>query len=109
MSAARGAKSVGPVGRVVAGNVRALRKARGMTMEQLVAAARNLDRPWHTSTITRIEGCQRHLDADDLALLATALDVPLPRLFEEQPPCEACHGAPPTGFACLSCGAEGAR
>lgn len=102
---ARSPKSVGPVGQTVAANVRLLRKARGMTMDQLVELVREAGRPWWTSTVTRIELCQRHLDADDLAVLAGVLDVTVQRLFEAVPPCAVCQGAPPAGFACLSCGA----
>jgi hypothetical protein len=44
----------------------------------------------------------RHVDVDDLVMLANALDVALDRLLDDQP-CEHCHGAPPAGFTCNTC------
>jgi transcriptional regulator with XRE-family HTH domain len=109
VSGPRGAKSVGPVGLAAAANVRLLRKARGLSMDQLVEQLRAAGRPWWSSTLTRIEGGQRHLDCDDLAGLAAALDVTVQRLLEPVPPCPDCLGAPPVGFACLACGTEAQR
>jgi transcriptional regulator with XRE-family HTH domain len=60
---------------------------------------------WATA-ITRVEHGQRRVDVDDLVAIAAALGVTVTQLLEPPTDCTACHGTPPPGFACRSCGAK---
>src|SRR5437660_426462 len=69
---------------IVADNVRRWRKNRGMDqqaladrMAELMGEGKKVDR----TTVVRIEAGNRRVDVDDLALLAVALNVPLPVLL----------------------------
>jgi transcriptional regulator with XRE-family HTH domain len=75
-------EKVGPVGKQVAENVKEFRKqAGGMTVRDLSAKVTELGRKILPSGITKIEKGERRVDADDLAALATALNVSPPRLL----------------------------
>ena len=94
-----------PASRAVAANLMRLRKAQRLTTTRLSAALDELGQPIHASGITRIEKGERRVDVDDLVALAKALNVRPEQLlmpFE----CHVCHGQPPAGFACRTCGAE---
>jgi hypothetical protein len=88
----------------VAQNIRALREARQLSYAEL---ARRLDAAGHPIPVLglrRIENLQRRVDVDDLAALAHSLDVPEPWTLTGPPACDRCHGAPPAGFTCNTCG-----
>lgn len=71
----RRAVEVGSIGRNVAANLRRLRDARNLSMRDLSALLGEAGRPIPPSGITRIEKCERRVDVDDFAALASALDV----------------------------------
>ena len=66
---------MGAVGRRVAENVRRLRLYRGLTTAALSQRLTDLGWPILATGITKIEKAARHVDVDDLAALASALDV----------------------------------
>jgi transcriptional regulator with XRE-family HTH domain len=69
---------VGPVGKRLAANVRALRT---ITVRDLSLYLTELGRPISASGITKLEQESRRVDVDDLAALAIALDVTPNRLL----------------------------
>lgn len=69
-----------PGGRVAA-NLRELRARRRLTVRDLSARLAELGQPVLPSGVTKIEGEQRRVDADDLVALALALDVTPNRLL----------------------------
>jgi transcriptional regulator with XRE-family HTH domain len=76
-----------------------------MTTTRLSELLRTAGRPVHPSAITKIEQGERRIDVDDLVAIAAALGTTAAHLLEPGS-CSVCHGAPPAGFACLSCGTE---
>jgi len=87
---------------VIGKNIRALRQSRGWTQQTLGELM-----GWPTaSTVCAAEGHrgdrQRGFTADEVVRLATIFDVTVWRLMRQ---CQNCGGRPPTGFACLACGA----
>lgn len=72
---------VGPIGQVVAENVKAYRSRRHFSLRDLSAKLAELGRPILPSGITKIEHGARRVDADDLVALGWALDVSPPRLL----------------------------
>jgi transcriptional regulator with XRE-family HTH domain len=71
-----GVKSeLGPTGRVLAEVVRRRREELGLTYAQLSRRLTKNGRDIPTLGLRRIESCQRHVDVDDLAALAFALEV----------------------------------
>lgn len=107
---------VGPVGRVVAENIKRLRKARGWSLRFLSKAVAAAGRDLSSDAILRIEfGCEekpgrqiRRVDVADLVALAAAFNVS-PSSLLAGPSCSACFDAPPKGFACNDCGAQADR
>jgi transcriptional regulator with XRE-family HTH domain len=71
----RRAIETGPTGMTTAKNLAMLRKRRGLTTRQLSAALERAGRPIPASGITRMEKGERAVTVDDLAALATVLDV----------------------------------
>jgi transcriptional regulator with XRE-family HTH domain len=97
-----------PIAAVVASNVRAIRTRMRLSAKTLADRV-----PWHLGftrdAIANLEtGRRRDLSVDELAGLAEALGLadPWSLTAPEVPPCEICHGTPPTGFQCLVCFAE---
>jgi len=97
---------VGPIGRIVAANVRRLRAARRLSQQAVVNAMTAAGQPIPRSALSDIELGLRRLDVDDLHALAAALGTSAVALLG---PCEHCHGTPGPMSACLGCGAEGPR
>lgn len=71
----------GPVSDYVAENVAALRRARGLSQQELSARLTELGRPMLPSALSKIEGRDRGVDVDDLIALAVALGVNPSRLL----------------------------
>jgi transcriptional regulator with XRE-family HTH domain len=69
------ANELGATGQRVADNVRQLRSELSLTTEQLAVRVTELGRPMGAATITKIEKRQRRIDADDLVVLALALET----------------------------------
>lgn len=93
----------GRLSAIVGANIRALRQRNGWTQAQLGALM-----GWPTNaTVCAAEGRrggrQRGFSTDELSRLAEIFNVPPWRLTTR---CANCQGNPPTGFACLTCGAR---
>lgn len=82
---------IGPIGYRVGRNIRAIRKARGMTIADLAKAVqaegRNLDR-FALSRIEQTNGTKnrsqpRRVDVDDLVAIASALMIEPAKLLQE--------------------------
>lgn len=106
MEARRNRNAVGPVGRSVAANIHRLRLMRGMSTRSLAEKLAERGRPIPATGITRIEKLGRSIDVDDLAVIAAILGA-APETLLASIACETCKGAPPSGFTCRACGAEG--
>ncbi|WP_157734692.1 helix-turn-helix domain-containing protein [Actinopolyspora erythraea] len=72
---------IGPTGQRVAHNLSELREQRGIRKAQLSRLLGQLGRPMSHDVITKIEGCRRPVDTDDLVALALALNVTPNRLL----------------------------
>jgi len=71
-----GVKSeLGPTGRVLAEVVRKRREELGLTYAQLSRRLTKNGRDIPPLSLRRIESCQRHVNVDDLAALAIALEI----------------------------------
>lgn len=66
---------LGPTGRLVSANIRALRTSSNLTYAALSRRLSDLGRPIAVLGLTRIENGERRVDADDLVALAFALSV----------------------------------
>ncbi len=91
---------------VIGANIRVLRQRNGWTQAQLGELM-----GWPAnSTVCAAEGCrngrQRGFTIDEVQRLAAIFNVPERQLKTR---CAGCAGQPPTGFACLTCGAQGTR
>jgi transcriptional regulator with XRE-family HTH domain len=75
------AAELGPVGRLVADNIRRLRKGSGVSLRDLEARLTELGRPIAANGLMKIEHERRRVDADDLVSIAKALNVPPTRLL----------------------------
>lgn len=91
----------------VAGNIRTLRLARGWPQWRIADLME-----WGDNSVTcRAEGRgngtrpQRIFTMSEVQRLAGIFGVRPEQLMTRT--CAYCHGVPPTGFACLSCGAKG--
>jgi transcriptional regulator with XRE-family HTH domain len=88
---------------IVGANLRALRLGKGWTQSQLG------ERMGWTSSSTvcaaegHRDGRQRSFTADEVQRLAAILGV---KAWQLTTRCVNCAGRPPTGFACLTCGAR---
>lgn len=98
-----------PVTHFAITRIRAIRKQRGITAEELAEAMTRagyrVDRP----LITRAEiGMRKEISVDWLMAAAEALDVP-PASLLGRPSCEQCLDVPPPGFSCTTCGTSAPR
>jgi len=75
-----------------------IRRKRGLSQRELGRQA-NVS----FSTISRMEA-GHDFSFDNAAKVAEALGYPLAEFLTAEP-CEVCHGQPPKGFTCNSCGA----
>jgi len=98
-------RTVGPVGRIVAANVRNLRADRGLTKQALADRCTDIGRPIPVLGIARIEEHARRVDADDLVVLAMVFGIEPGQLLTA-PACDKCFGAPAPWTRCLACGTE---
>ncbi|MFD0853994.1 helix-turn-helix domain-containing protein [Actinomadura adrarensis] len=93
------------VSRRVGLRVRALRQARSWTQPELAARLSKVGFEISAPSITRMEQGSRQTVSIDAALaLCDVFEVTLDDLISAS--CSRCHGAPPVGFRCQSCGAE---
>lgn len=74
-------KELGPTGKRLAANLKALRRARGLDLKALSARLDQLGQPIALNGLSKIELGDRRVDADDLVALAAALDVSPARLL----------------------------
>lgn len=95
---------LGNVGDVVRANVRTLRKSQRLTTEDLAAKMKEAGREFYATGVTKIEMGNRRVDVDDLVAIAAALGVEPQELLTPFK-CSTCHGEPPAGFTCRTCGA----
>lgn len=95
----------GGTGRVVRTNIRTLREQRRMTYVELSARLDEVGQPIPVLGLRRLEIGERRVDVDELVAFAEVFSVAPSQLLEPLPECETCHGAPPPGFTCASCGA----
>ncbi|MBE4735774.1 hypothetical protein [Streptomyces caniscabiei] len=95
---------------IISRNIRRLRRARGWTQAETaqrfsaITGQPQSNASWSAGEQVG-KARQRGWTANDIAALAELFGVPVGDLFEPQPPCRACDGKPPAGFACLTCGA----
>lgn len=100
----RKAIPMGPMGETLKGNIKRIREAQRLTYVALSERLAELGRPIPVLGLRRIERGERRVDVDDLNTLAAALKVTCAQLMESPAECAACHGTPPVGFSCLTCG-----
>ncbi|MGH3249923.1 MAG: helix-turn-helix domain-containing protein [Trebonia sp.] len=91
---------------IVGANIRALRLSKGWTQAQVG----DLMGWTSNSTVCAAEGRrggrQRRFTTDEIEQLANFFGI---KAWQLTTRCVNCEGHPPTGFACLSCGAEATR
>ena len=97
---------VGPMGDVARRNLRRIRKQQGLTLSELIKKLQAAERPMALASLSKSERGTRRIDVDDLVALAAVLGVTVTQLLEPPTDCPACHGTPPPGFTCRTCGAE---
>ncbi len=99
---------------IVANGIRTLRRSRGWSRDHLAERCARLGYPALTApALANIETGRRDargrrrrdVTVDELFVFAEAFGTPVDALLTEAA-CERCCGSPPTGFACLSCGAN---
>ena len=89
----------------VAVNMRAYRKAAGLSQQELADKI-----GWLKSVVCSTEangaGAKRarKIGIDDVVRIAGVLGVTIEDLIRPIPPCETCGDAPPEGFTCNTCG-----
>jgi transcriptional regulator with XRE-family HTH domain len=81
MAATKKPTELGPVGRRVAENVRALRREQGVGQAQLADRLEELGRPLLSTGVSKLEAGTRRVDVDDLVALSVALGVNPSRLL----------------------------
>jgi transcriptional regulator with XRE-family HTH domain len=99
-----------PINAIVVANVRRLRLTRGWSVQHLAEKLAPFNVPLSSHhTFHNWEGGRRRtgVTVDELVALAAALNIDQPWSLAVMPSCGACHGAPPAGYACLSCGQHG--
>lgn len=92
-------------GHRLAANIRALRKARDLTQDQLAEHLAAKGCRIGLRGVQRLEYGQRRADVDLVAALASVFQVTESSLaYSNQPACVHCHNVPPPGFTCDTCG-----
>ncbi|MET8766303.1 helix-turn-helix transcriptional regulator [Streptomyces sp. NPDC004658] len=89
-----------------------MRAARGLSLRELAARLASAGHSLSADAINKIENGReagderqvRRVDVDDLHALAAALNVRPEQLWAGPADCLTCHGKPPTGFICATCG-----
>lgn len=97
---------IGPLGVIVAANVKRLRKEQRLTYVELSARMSAAGRPIPVLGLRRIEKHERRVDVDDIAAFAAVFRVTFEDLGVTTPMCSTCEGRPPAGYRCLSCGRQ---
>lgn len=72
---------IGPVGERLAANIKAIRSAKRLQYKELSDLMAAAGRPIAPLGIRRIEGHERRVDAQDLAILAGVLGFPVEQLL----------------------------
>lgn len=91
-------------GQVIANAIK-IRKSRNLTQEDLAAAMRGRGVLWNRAVVAKVEvGRRCHLTVAELAALGDVFGMDPWALTQPLPPCETCHGTPPAGFSCRTCG-----
>jgi len=91
-------------GQVIANTLK-IRKSRNLTQEDLAAAMRGRGVLWVRTIVANLESGRRgHLTVAELAALGDVFGMDPWALTQPLPPCETCHGNPPVGFSCRTCG-----
>jgi transcriptional regulator with XRE-family HTH domain len=88
---------------VIGANIRTLRQRMGWSQAEL---GEQMSWPSNSTVCAaegRRNGRQRGFTTDEVERLAAIFGVPVLQLMTW---CTSCHGRPPTGFSCLSCGAR---
>lgn len=92
----------------VAANMRALRKARRWSAHRLADEMTRVRVRWDRSTVANFENRRRQtLSVDELAALGVVFNVEPWSLTGSTVDCRCCHGSPPEGYVCMTCGADG--
>lgn len=96
-----------PVARLVAANMRRIRKMRGMNQKEL-GNLLSLSEASVSAAERSVDGSRvRVFDIDEVAKIASVLEVSISDLIEPVPPCACCGDNPPPGMRCKVCKAEG--
>lgn len=102
-----GAKNpLGPAGHNARRNVQRLREQRRYSYVELSERLARTGRSIPVLGLSRLERGERRVDVDDLVALAAVFGLSPQQLLEPPAECENCHGAPPPGFICASCGTQ---
>ncbi|WP_432021095.1 helix-turn-helix domain-containing protein [Streptomyces sp. 1222.5] len=99
----------GSTGRIVRTNIRTLREQRRMTYVELAAQLDEAGQRVPVLGLRRLEAGERRVDVDELVAFAAVFGITAAQLLEPLPECDTCHGAPPPGFVCATCGAGPVR
>jgi transcriptional regulator with XRE-family HTH domain len=91
---------------VVGANIRTLRRSKGWTQAQVGELMGWISNSTVCAAEGRRGGRQRNFTTDEVELLAGFFGVETRQLTTR---CANCGGHPPTGFACLTCGAQATR
>jgi transcriptional regulator with XRE-family HTH domain len=102
----QGASGPGPVTVAVVAALRSARQSKKVSARELAERMTALGYPVGRSAIANIESGRRpEISVDHLAFAAQALEVDAPAVLRAVvSPCPQCHGAPPAGFTCNTCG-----
>ena len=88
--------------------IKALRRARRWTAQQLADEMKAAGIPWNRSIVANIElGRRSYITVDELWALADVFGLIPVDLAAIGPTCPICRDAPPVGYICRTCGAEG--
>jgi len=92
---------------IAAGNVRRFRRARGWSQAELAGHWGVTRRVVVNAEERGVRRKPRVLGINDVVALAAAFGVSVTDLISPPPPCATCEDAPPEGFTCQACGADG--
>jgi transcriptional regulator with XRE-family HTH domain len=92
----------------VVAKLRALRKIRKVSAQQLSDRMAELGYPVARTVIANLENGRRaEVSIDHVVIAAQALDTTVEALLTEPVRCPSCKGEPPAGFTCNTCGQGG--
>lgn len=91
--------------RLVGENMLRFRKQRGLRQVDVAARCTNAGTPLHNNVYSKMEKGDKRITVDELAAVASALDVPIASFFNEAPAtCRACLDVQMAGYSCNACG-----